>query len=110
MFSNIEGIFSWVDSLTIRCNRRKVVDAIINTVLWVIWRYRNNKIFGDEARKTSNVIELLDWLSAIGVKKVCLYDREGVLKKSKDVFVERFGSAELPKVSCSITSSYHIMH
>lgn len=60
-------------------------------------KYLGIVVDSDEARKTSNVIELLDWLSAIGVKKVCLYDREGVLKKSKDVFIERFGSAELPK-------------
>ncbi|KAL8234770.1 hypothetical protein R6Q59_020870 [Mikania micrantha] len=49
----------------------------------------------DEARDTSKVIELLEWISSIGVKKVCLYDREGVLKKSKDVFMERFGSKEI---------------
>ncbi|KAJ0703628.1 putative dehydrodolichyl diphosphate synthase complex subunit Nus1 [Helianthus annuus] len=45
----------------------------------------------DEARNTSQVVELLEWLSAIGLKKICLYDREGVLKKSKAVFMERFG-------------------
>ncbi|XP_024979472.1 dehydrodolichyl diphosphate synthase complex subunit nus1-like isoform X1 [Cynara cardunculus var. scolymus] len=59
-------------------------------------KYLGLVVDSDEARKTSQVIELLEWLSAIGVKKVCLYDREGVLKKSKEVFVERFGSAELP--------------
>lgn len=59
-------------------------------------KYLGLVVDSDEARQTSKVIELLEWLSAIGVKKVCLYDREGVLKKSKEVFMERFGSAELP--------------
>nr|XP_043624862.1 dehydrodolichyl diphosphate synthase complex subunit nus1 [Erigeron canadensis]XP_043624863.1 dehydrodolichyl diphosphate synthase complex subunit nus1 [Erigeron canadensis] len=59
-------------------------------------KYLGIVIDSDEARKTSDVIELLEWLSAIGVKKVCLYDREGVLKKSKEVFLEKFGSAKLP--------------
>lgn len=40
-------------------------------------KYLGLVIDSDEARKTSQVIELLEWLSAIGVKKVCLYDREG---------------------------------
>ncbi|KAJ9537833.1 hypothetical protein OSB04_030566 [Centaurea solstitialis] len=60
-------------------------------------KYLGLVVDSDEARKTSQVIELLEWLSAIGVKKVCLYDREGVLKKSKEVFIKRFGSTELPK-------------
>lgn len=40
-------------------------------------KYLGLVIDSDEAHKTSQVIELLEWLSAIGVKKVCLYDREG---------------------------------
>ncbi|KAI3702492.1 hypothetical protein L6452_28230 [Arctium lappa] len=58
-------------------------------------KYLGVVIDSDEARQTSEVIELLEWLSAIGIKKVCLYDREGVLKKSKEVLVERFSSAKL---------------
>ncbi|XP_024960134.1 dehydrodolichyl diphosphate synthase complex subunit nus1-like isoform X2 [Cynara cardunculus var. scolymus] len=58
-------------------------------------KYLGVVIDSDEARQTSEVIELLEWLSAIGIKKVCLYDREGVLKKSKEVIVERFSSAKL---------------
>nr|GEZ28302.1 dehydrodolichyl diphosphate synthase complex subunit nus1 [Tanacetum cinerariifolium] len=59
-------------------------------------KYLGIVVDSDETRKTSNVIELLEWLSVIGVKKFCLYDREGVLKKSKDIFSDRFGSADLP--------------
>ncbi|KVI01979.1 Di-trans-poly-cis-decaprenylcistransferase-like protein, partial [Cynara cardunculus var. scolymus] len=61
-------------------------------------KYLGVVIDSDEARQTSEVIELLEWLSAIGIKKVCLYDREGVLKKSKEVIVERFSSAKLYNV------------
>lgn len=41
----------------------------------------------EEAYKTSKVIELLKWLADIGVKHVCLYDSEGVLKKSKEIIL-----------------------
>ncbi|GJT65994.1 hypothetical protein Tco_1017474 [Tanacetum coccineum] len=57
VFSNIEDIFTWIDSLTIRLNRRKVLDAILVTVLWVIWRYRNNKIFGLVKMNRSNIFD-----------------------------------------------------
>lgn len=57
-------------------------------------KYLGIVVDSDEARETSKVIELLEWLSDIGVKKVCLYDREGVLKKSKEIFMEKFDSLE----------------
>ncbi|XP_071689007.1 uncharacterized protein [Rutidosis leptorrhynchoides] len=58
-------------------------------------KYLGIVVDSDEARNMSKVVELLEWLSAIGVKKVCLYDRDGVLKKSKKVLMERFGYAEI---------------
>jgi len=62
-------------------------------------KYLGIVVDSDEARETSKVIELLEWLSDIGVKKVCLYDREGVLKKSKEVFMEKFDSMENPETN-----------
>ncbi|KAG8364321.1 hypothetical protein BUALT_Bualt19G0116600 [Buddleja alternifolia] len=38
----------------------------------------------EEARQTLKVFKLLQWLAAIGLEKICLYDKEGVLKKSKE--------------------------
>nr|GLL28480.1 dehydrodolichyl diphosphate synthase complex subunit nus1 isoform X2 [Ipomoea trifida] len=38
----------------------------------------------EEARETSKVLELLQFLATIGVKNVSLYDSEGVLKQSKE--------------------------
>ncbi|KAL1202295.1 hypothetical protein V5N11_019745 [Cardamine amara subsp. amara] len=38
-----------------------------------------------DARDVANVIELLQWLTTIGVKQVGLYDSQGLLKKSKDL-------------------------
>lgn len=40
-------------------------------------RYLAIVVDSEEARQTSEVIELLHWLEAIGVKHVCLYDMEG---------------------------------
>lgn len=40
-------------------------------------KYLGIVVDSDEARDTSKVVELLEWLSSIGVKRICLYDREG---------------------------------
>jgi ditrans,polycis-polyprenyl diphosphate synthase len=49
----------------------------------------------EEVHQTPKVIELLRWLSAIGVKNVCLYDAEGALKKSKEAILETLGVTKL---------------
>ncbi|GAV73728.1 hypothetical protein CFOL_v3_17211 [Cephalotus follicularis] len=49
----------------------------------------------EEAYQISKVIELLQWLTTIGVKNACLYDAEGVLKKSKEVILGKLSNATL---------------
>ncbi|GMY17949.1 dehydrodolichyl diphosphate synthase complex subunit NUS1-like, partial [Fagus crenata] len=56
-------------------------------------RYLGIVVGSEEASQTSKVIELLQWLEAIGVKHVCLYDMEGVLKKSKEAILEKMNNA-----------------
>ncbi|KAF3609139.1 hypothetical protein DY000_02045021, partial [Brassica cretica] len=42
----------------------------------------------EAARDVSKVIELLRWLTTIGVKQVGVFDSQGLLKKSKDMILE----------------------
>ncbi|XP_042490939.1 dehydrodolichyl diphosphate synthase complex subunit NUS1-like isoform X2 [Macadamia integrifolia] len=56
-------------------------------------RYLAIVIDSEEARHTLRVVELLSWLSDIGVKHVCLYDMEGVLKGSKKIILKKLGDA-----------------
>ncbi|XP_071935458.1 uncharacterized protein [Coffea arabica] len=73
-------------------------------VLWLILhfavtickvRYLAMVIDSEEAQELSKVFELLQWVADIGVKSVCLYDPEGVLKKNKEPITQRFSSANL---------------
>ncbi|TVU48065.1 hypothetical protein EJB05_07687, partial [Eragrostis curvula] len=60
----------------------------------LLWKYRNLNlgrlkslaivVDSKEAKNIAKIKRLLYWLSTIGVKYVCLYDIEGVLKKSFD--------------------------
>ncbi|XP_034678208.1 dehydrodolichyl diphosphate synthase complex subunit NUS1 isoform X1 [Vitis riparia] len=58
-------------------------------------RYLAIVIESEEAHQIPKVIELLNWLATIGVKHVCLYDNEGVLKKSKEAILEKLTDATL---------------
>ncbi|KAF3435606.1 hypothetical protein FNV43_RR22697 [Rhamnella rubrinervis] len=56
-------------------------------------RYLAIVVETEEACQTSKITELLQWLGDIGVKHICLYDQEGVMKKSKQVILEKLNNA-----------------
>ncbi|KZV52665.1 nogo-B receptor-like [Dorcoceras hygrometricum] len=58
-------------------------------------------IDSEEATHTTEVLHLLRWLQAIGIKKVCLYDTEGVLKKSKEALTLWLKSEKILKETTS---------
>ncbi|GLT52254.1 hypothetical protein SLA2020_256020 [Shorea laevis] len=58
-------------------------------------RYLAIVIESEDAHQTSKIIELLEWLVSIGVKHVCLYDAEGILKKSKESILVKLDHATL---------------
>ncbi|KAJ4716479.1 Dehydrodolichyl diphosphate syntase complex subunit NUS1 [Melia azedarach] len=58
-------------------------------------RYLAIVVESEEAFHILKIIELLRWLVDIGVKRVCLYDVEGILKKSKESILEKLNNATL---------------
>ncbi|KAK9667403.1 hypothetical protein RND81_14G253800 [Saponaria officinalis] len=52
-------------------------------------RYLAIVVESEEARHISDVIELVRWVAATGVKHLCLHDMEGVLKESRDVIIAK---------------------
>ncbi|KAH9656582.1 Ditrans,polycis-polyprenyl diphosphate synthase ((2E,6E)-farnesyldiphosphate specific) [Citrus sinensis] len=58
-------------------------------------RYLAIVIESEEAYHIPAVIQLLQWLEDIGVKHVCLYDAEGILKKSKESILGKLNNAIL---------------
>lgn len=49
----------------------------------------------DEALQTWKVFRILQWLAAIGLRNVCLYDKEGVLKRSEEALLMLLKSEKL---------------
>ncbi|XP_017258336.1 uncharacterized protein LOC108227605 isoform X2 [Daucus carota subsp. sativus] len=58
-------------------------------------RYLAIVVDSEEACQTSKVLELLQHLENIGIKHVCLYDPEGLLKKSKEAIFEKLTRVKL---------------
>ncbi|CAN4099721.1 unnamed protein product [Withania somnifera] len=84
------GIASMVESTLISIGLLKSYNAVnISKV-----RYLAVAIESEEARQTSNVLELLRWLASVGIKSICLYDREGLLKKSRTAIIEGLNKSQ----------------
>ncbi|KAI9180441.1 hypothetical protein LWI28_004845 [Acer negundo] len=58
-------------------------------------RYLAIVVESEDAHQITKIIKLLQWLMAIGVKRVCLYDTKGILKKSKESILARLNNATL---------------
>ena len=41
----IGTLFEWIDSSNLNDKKRKVLEAVVDTTLWMVWRYRNVVVF-----------------------------------------------------------------
>nr|KAJ0219356.1 hypothetical protein LSAT_V11C300123990 [Lactuca sativa] len=51
-FDCINGLINLIDAIRGSANKRRVIDAVVNTTLWYLWRFRNDIVF--EGRKMRN--------------------------------------------------------
>ncbi|XP_060213783.1 uncharacterized protein LOC132640970 isoform X2 [Lycium barbarum] len=94
---SVLGIARMMENALISSGLRKSYNAVnISKV-----RYLAVVIESEEARQTSKVLELLRWLASIGIKSICLYDREGVLKKSQEAIIEGLNKSQKANVEGS---------
>ena len=59
--SNIQDIFSWLDNMRISSANKTILEVICGVVLWSLWHFRNESIFGISPPKRSilfdNIVE-----------------------------------------------------
>lgn len=53
----LHDLFFWLDTVSISGNKKTILQTIIQTTLWVIWRYRNGIIFGDSNPIKNRIFE-----------------------------------------------------
>ena len=44
-FPSIVDLFIWIDQVPISVKKKALVDAVVCTIIWYVWRLRNNKVF-----------------------------------------------------------------
>ena len=66
---NIEDFWSWIAVAHLNGKQRIIIEVIILSTLWSIWRYRNSVIFQDSKFRKCHIIDNIvvnsfDWLSS----------------------------------------------
>ena len=50
-------LFAWIDRYRINANRRKVIEAVVCTTLWMVWRYRNDVVHDAGKMKNDMLVD-----------------------------------------------------
>ncbi|GJV47498.1 RNA-directed DNA polymerase, eukaryota, reverse transcriptase zinc-binding domain protein [Tanacetum coccineum] len=50
---NLRGLFTWIEELHISSNKKAITEVVCSVVLWALWNFRNDMIFGDTHPKCS---------------------------------------------------------
>ncbi|GKF42017.1 RNA-directed DNA polymerase, eukaryota, partial [Tanacetum coccineum] len=45
--SNLQDLYNWIDDMHIVSSRKSILDVICGVVLWSLWNFHNETIFGD---------------------------------------------------------------
>nr|GEY87149.1 RNA-directed DNA polymerase, eukaryota, reverse transcriptase zinc-binding domain protein [Tanacetum cinerariifolium] len=53
ILSNIQGLYGWLDALHTTSNKKDILEVICGVVLWSLWIFRNETIFGTTSPKRS---------------------------------------------------------
>ncbi|GJW96951.1 RNA-directed DNA polymerase, eukaryota [Tanacetum coccineum] len=60
--SNLQDLYSWIDYLHISSSRKIILETICGVVLWTLWNFRNETIFGSTPPKRCILIDkILDF-------------------------------------------------
>ncbi|PWA83973.1 RNA-directed DNA polymerase, eukaryota [Artemisia annua] len=54
-FDNTSSMLSWLESIGVQ--RRRILEVILYTTVWCIWRFRNGVVFKDSTMKKSFIFE-----------------------------------------------------
>ncbi|GJW57203.1 RNA-directed DNA polymerase, eukaryota [Tanacetum coccineum] len=60
--SNLQDLYSWIDDLHISSSQKIILETICDVVLWTLWNFRNETIFGSTPPKRCILIDkILDF-------------------------------------------------
>ncbi|KAL4579070.1 hypothetical protein LXL04_015205 [Taraxacum kok-saghyz] len=56
-FTDYREMVEWVDLQPMVQNRRAIIDVVFGTLIWVLWTYRNAKVFGDTSFRKDQLFD-----------------------------------------------------
>ncbi|XP_022986599.1 dehydrodolichyl diphosphate synthase complex subunit nus1-like isoform X1 [Cucurbita maxima] len=90
-FYFVVGIATTLESYLISCGLLRKYNRLSIEIV----KYLAIVVDSDEAYNTLKIIELLQWLASLGIRSICLYDVEGVLKQSKEIILKKVNNASV---------------
>ncbi|KAL4565983.1 hypothetical protein LXL04_030092 [Taraxacum kok-saghyz] len=63
----IGTLFEWIDSSNLNDKKRKVLEAVVDTTLWMVWRYRNDVVFEGKMIRKSFIFDYVREFSFLWV-------------------------------------------
>ncbi|KAL4569231.1 hypothetical protein LXL04_024866 [Taraxacum kok-saghyz] len=68
-FADYREMVEWVDLQPTVQNRRTIIDVVFGTLIWVLWTYRNAKVFGDTRFRKDQLFDSIvnfsfNWVSS----------------------------------------------
>jgi len=68
LFIDLVELKTWVDLVSLSKWKKKVVEVIVMTMVWMLWRYRNCVVFQNNSMKKSDIFDMIvvlsfDWFS-----------------------------------------------
>ncbi|KAL4565113.1 hypothetical protein LXL04_029198 [Taraxacum kok-saghyz] len=62
----VHEVFDWVDNLVINTRKKGVVDAVVCSSKWYIWKFRKDMVFSKKMKR-SEIIEAIKDFSCVWV-------------------------------------------
>ncbi|KAL4588235.1 hypothetical protein LXL04_001117 [Taraxacum kok-saghyz] len=59
--NTMQDVFDWVDNLVINTRKKEVVDAVVCSLKWYIWKFRNDMIFSQKMKRSEIVEAIKDY-------------------------------------------------
>ncbi|KAL4567571.1 hypothetical protein LXL04_023159 [Taraxacum kok-saghyz] len=59
--NTVRDVFDWVYNLVINTRKKEVVDAVVCTLKWYIWKFRNDVLFSKKMKRSKIVDAIKDY-------------------------------------------------
>ena len=54
---DLNDVFGWLDHARVNSASKSILHCILGVVVWTLWQFRNNKIFGDKKMLQKDLLD-----------------------------------------------------